>query len=256
MSSCFRSRHESGNSMQSGRNSPAGGGSPPRQPRRPTDDHWHQSLCSAYLQEYVQYLHTLGFLQMEIKPIAAKRGPKSALKGQRIPGEDDRVRRVSLPTRAHLASPGNVSTTSETSSSAAAASASSVTTSNNNSNLLFFHKSHQGGIIVCEVAIQEPFFYTKVYALETSRLLMAGSGGLTHPTLAHIASAQAHYTDRFLNECDHIKVLLHLHSFTYDFHLRSLTSFVSGRQFLLKPAFHLVSFLDGIKIVNYFHFKN
>ena len=137
MFSCFRSRHESGNSMQSGRNSPTGpGGSPPRQPRRPTDDHWHQSLCSAYLQEYVQYLHTLGFLQMEIKPIAAKRGPKSALKGQRIPGEDDRVRRVSLPTRAHLASPGNVSTTSETttSSAAGAASASSVTTSNNNSN--------------------------------------------------------------------------------------------------------------------------
>lgn len=40
------------------------------------------------------------------------------------------------------------------------------------------------------------------------------------------------------------QVLLHLHSFTYDFHLRSLNSFVSGRQFLLKPAFHLVSFLD------------
>jgi hypothetical protein len=182
---------------------------------------------------------------MEIKPIATKRGPKSALKSQRVPGEDERVRRVSLPTRAHLASPGNVSNTSETSSTAATATASSITTSNNN-NILFFHKSHQGGIIVCEVAIQEPFFYTKVYALETSRLLMAGSGGLTHPTLAHIASAQAHYTDRFLNECDHIKVLLHLHSFTYDFHLRSLTSFVSGRQFLLKPAFHLVSFLDGI----------
>ena len=222
--------------MQSGRNSPAGG-SPPRLPRRPTDDHWHQSLCSAYLQEYVQYLHTLGFLQMEIKPIATKRGPKSALKSQRTPGEDERIRRVSLPTRAHIASPGNTSTTSDTSSPA--------NSSNNTTNALFFHKSHQGGIIVCEVAIQEPFFYTKVYALETSRLLMAGSCGLTHPTLAHIASAQAHYTDRFLNECDHIKVLLHLHSFTYDFHLRSLTSFVSGRQFLLKPAFHLVSFLDG-----------
>lgn len=117
-----------------------------------------------------------------------------------------------------------------------------------------------GGILVCEVAIQEPFFYTKVYALEMSRLLLVGA----YPNVNHIASAQAHYTDRFLNECDHIKVifnlklferyrlssiwylkvLLHLHSFTYDFHLRSLNAFVSGRQFLLKSGFHLVSFLD------------
>ena len=39
-------------------------------------------------------------------------------------------------------------------------------------------------------------------------------------------------------------VLLHLHSFTYDFHLRTLNSFVSGRHYLLKPGFQLVSFLD------------
>ena len=87
---------------------------------------------------------------------------------------------------------------------------------------------------MCEVAIQEPFFYTKVYALEMSRLLHVGMGGV-FPNVAHIASAQAHYTDRFLNECDHIKVclivepkkavfpiliyllqvLLHLHSFKF-----------------------------------------
>jgi len=116
-----------------------------------------------------------------------------------------------------------------------------------------------GGLLVCEVAVQEPFVYTKVYALETYRFLSSNTIGF-HP---NSESAQAHYT--FLNECDHIKVirticicfhsilnflfsppplLLHLHSFTYDFHLRSLNSFVSGRQYLLKPAFHLVSFLD------------
>uniref|UniRef100_A0A0N7ZXW0 Protein SZT2 n=1 Tax=Daphnia magna TaxID=35525 RepID=A0A0N7ZXW0_9CRUS len=226
LTSEFRPRHESGNSVNSGRNSPSN--SPPRQPRRPTDDHWHQSLCSAYLQEYVQYLHTLGFLQMEIKPLATKRGPKSALKSQRIVGEEaGRVRHVSHPTRVN----GGPSPSSPSS------------TSSSDANTLYFHKSHQGGILVCEVAIQEPFFYTKVYALEMSRLLHVGMGG-AFPNVGHIASAQAHYTDRFLNECDHIKVLLHLHSFTYDFHLRSLNSFVSGRQYLLKPGFHLVSFLD------------
>ncbi len=94
-----------------------------------------------------------------------------------------------------------------------------------------------------QVGVVEPFFYTKMYALEACRLFQASAGGV-HASLAQMASAQAHYTDRFLTECDQIKVLLHLHSFTYDFHLRSLNSFVSGRQFLLKPAFHLVSFLD------------
>ena len=58
---------------------------------------------------------------------------------------------------------------------------------------------------MCEVAVQEPFCYTKVYALETCRLLNASTIGL-HPNFAHISSAQAHYTDHFLNECDHIKV--------------------------------------------------
>ena len=53
---------------------------------------------------------------------------------------------------------------------------------------------------MCEVAVQEPFLYTKVYALETYRFLNSNTIGL-HPSSE---SAQAHYT--FLNECDHIKV--------------------------------------------------
>ena len=96
---------------------------------------------------------------------------------------------------------------------------------------------------MCEVGVVEPFFYTKVYALEAIRMLNS-SPGVVNPNLTHLTSAHAHFTDRFLSECDHIKVWLHLHSFTYDFHLRSINSFVSGRQFLLKQNFHLVSFLD------------
>ena len=65
---------------------------------------------------------------MEIKPLATKRGPKSALKSQRIPGEEERVRRVSLPSRANSAPApvtGSPSSVPET-------------------NMLHFHKSHQG----------------------------------------------------------------------------------------------------------------
>ena len=135
-SSSSRMRHPSGNSLHSGdtvmgtNRSCSPNSSPPRQPRRPTDDHWHQSLCSAYLQEYVQYVHSLGFLQLEIKPMTAKtKGPKSALKTPRTPGEMEeqhqRGRRLSMPLRAH----GNHS---------------GVGTSHSETNVLYFHKSHQG----------------------------------------------------------------------------------------------------------------
>ena len=72
-----RSRHTSGNSLQSGgRCSPSG--SPPRQLRRPTDDHWHQSLCSAYLNVsatifMLSELINLAFCS-GIRPISAHSG--------------------------------------------------------------------------------------------------------------------------------------------------------------------------------------
>ncbi len=63
---------------------------------------------------------------MDIKPLATKRGPKSALKSQRTPGEEERVRRISQPTRTHPpALAGSPSSSTEP-------------------NMLHFHKSHQG----------------------------------------------------------------------------------------------------------------
>ena len=49
---------------------------------------------------------------------------------------------------------------------------------------------------------------------------------------------------KFLDECDKIKILMHLHSFTYDYHLRSIHSYVSGHQAILKQGYHLTHFLD------------
>ncbi|OTF76170.1 hypothetical protein BLA29_004800 [Euroglyphus maynei] len=47
----------------------------------------------------------------------------------------------------------------------------------------------------------------------------------------------------FLDELDSIKVRMHLHSFTYDYHLRTIHSYISGRQ-LFQHGYHLISFLD------------
>lgn len=52
------------------------------------------------------------------------------------------------------------------------------------------------------------------------------------------------FTLSFLDECDKIKILMHLHSFTYDYHLRSITSYVSERGAILKQGYHLTHFLD------------
>ncbi len=98
----------------------------------------------------------------------------------------------------------------------------------NPSSTKFISYIWKGGILVCEVAIQEPFFYTKVYALEMSRLLQVGTGG-SFPNVAHIASAQAHYTDRFLNECDHIKVMDHWHGAPSPYSLKRSFVFIFGR---------------------------
>lgn len=55
----------------------------------------------------------------------------------------------------------------------------------------------------------------------------------------------------FLDEVDNVKVLLHMHSFTYDFHLRAVCAYVADRQLLFTPGYHLSSFLsDFIKYYN------
>lgn len=48
----------------------------------------------------------------------------------------------------------------------------------------------------------------------------------------------------FLDDLDKMKLHMHLHSFTYDYHLRTIHSYISGRQLIFKHGYHLTSFLD------------
>jgi len=63
------------------------------------------------------------------------------------------------------------------------------------------------------------------------------------PTLANLL-AFVQNTLSFMDECDKMKVLMHLHSFTYDYHLRCIHSYISGRQMIFKQGYHLTNFLD------------
>lgn len=57
-------------------------------------------------------------------------------------------------------------------------------------------------------------------------------------------AARTQVTSEFIEDMDKIRVNMHMHSFTYDYHLRTIHSYVSGQQLLFKHGYHLTSFLD------------
>ena len=52
------------------------------------------------------------------------------------------------------------------------------------------------------------------------------------------------FTTTFLDECDRIKIWIHLHSFTYDYHLRTIHNHIAQKPSNLRKGFHIISFLD------------
>ncbi|XP_025829072.1 KICSTOR complex protein SZT2-like [Agrilus planipennis] len=98
----------------------------------------------------------------------------------------------------------------------------------------YFQKTMLGGILIFTMKFSEPFLATKLYAIECSRLQTASS-----------RTAINQFTLSFIDECDRIKVFMHLHSFTYDFHLRCVHDYVSnGTNSKICDKFDLTNFLD------------
>ncbi|XP_050730013.1 KICSTOR complex protein SZT2-like isoform X17 [Eriocheir sinensis] len=255
-----RSRHDSGNSMKSGvggigpsglrrsfslKSSATVAASPNQQRRRHVtgggDEKWHDALCSSYLKEYIQYLQSLGFLTLNITQAAQQRG--SRLSRGESESRGYRVKEVRF----------NEQVTKEPT---------------------YLLKNVLGGTILLEIAFSEPYFSCKIYVLESCRLegkklssQMEGvaevkpGGPLSSPLspttpLFPEGCPPDQIEDKFainsfLDKVDDIKVLLHLHSFTYDFHLRALCAYVADRQLLFAPGYHLSSCLsDFIKYYN------
>lgn len=49
----------------------------------------------------------------------------------------------------------------------------------------------------------------------------------------------------FVDVCDKIQINMHLHSFTYDFHLRCIHSYIAGTGlWSLQQGYHLTHFMD------------
>ncbi|RZC33025.1 SZT2-like, partial [Asbolus verrucosus] len=89
---------------------------------------------------------------------------------------------------------------------------------NSSYNFVFYiQKTIMGGILLFTVEFNEPFFTTILHAIECNRL----------QTITSRASINR-FTLCFLDECDRVKILMHLHSFTYDYHLRCLYNYISN----------------------------
>uniref|UniRef100_A0A0C9R6N5 Szt2 protein n=1 Tax=Fopius arisanus TaxID=64838 RepID=A0A0C9R6N5_9HYME len=98
----------------------------------------------------------------------------------------------------------------------------------------YLKKSMLGGILVFEIHLSEPFFIVKLHVIECNRLQTKSSSGSLNQ-----------FMSSFVDACDKIIINMHLHSFTYDFHLRCIHSYIAGTgQWSLQQGYHLTQFLD------------
>ena len=173
----------------------------PKPLRVSPDEKFHSELVDNFFQEYEQYLQTLGFNKIHI-------GSGNGRKGGRTPDSAGKSSRRRHPTGSN---------------------------SRSKSKLVYLQKSLRGGMLIFEIGLSKPFFYTKLHVLEAQRL---------YPVVNHNQSNK-NVSDNFLKECDTIKVLIHLHSFTYDYHMRTISAYIGQRQpSVLRKGFHIVSFLE------------
>ena len=173
---------------------------------------FHSELLANYFQEYVQYLQTLGFMTIEPKTLSKKSSVKTSAPEE---GPGRRRQQSAVTFTSEQAKPP-------------------VVVAQKEPKTVFLQKSLLGGILIFEIGISEPFLITKLHAMEASRIQLKSNQSLTGKN----------FTTTFLDECDRIKILIHLHSFTYDYHLRTIHNHIALKPNNLRKGFHIVSFLE------------
>ncbi|XP_023246457.1 KICSTOR complex protein SZT2 [Copidosoma floridanum] len=109
--------------------------------------------------------------------------------------------------------------------------------------IFYLIKTMLGGILMFEIHLAEPFLIVKLRAIECSRLQAKSNSALVNQFMLS-----------FVDACDKIKINMHLHSFTYDFHLRCIHSYIASNnsaQWSVKRGYHLTNFLDDF--IKYYH---
>ncbi|XP_030679531.1 KICSTOR complex protein SZT2 isoform X2 [Nomascus leucogenys] len=171
------------------------------------EEPWLKELSLAFLQQYVQYLQSIGFVLVPLRPPSPARST-SRPRAMAVLGTEGRGS-FSCPKTKTDGSPKSTS--------------SPVTT-------YHLQRALPGGIILMELAFQGCYFCVKQFALECSRIPM---GQAVNSQLSML----------FTEECDKVRDLMHVHSFSYDFHLRLVHQHVLGAHLVLRHGYHLTTFL-------------
>uniref|UniRef100_A0A3B4AZE0 Uncharacterized protein n=1 Tax=Periophthalmus magnuspinnatus TaxID=409849 RepID=A0A3B4AZE0_9GOBI len=195
-------RHRSNDSSTSGRDRSYSTDSGDMLPIRLRDEPWLEDVSCSFLQHYVQYLQSMGFILVQVRPQSPAR------------------RLVSMSSEGRM-SFSYVKQKSED----------SPKTSPSATTHYHLQRALPGGIVLMELAFQGCYFCVKQYALECSRIPMG-------------QSVNSQLSMLFTEECDKVRDLMHVHSFSYDFHLRLCHQYLQGSHMTLRQGYQLTDFLD------------
>ncbi|KAG2461412.1 SZT2 protein, partial [Polypterus senegalus] len=178
-----KKRHCSNDSTASGRDRTNSCDSVEMLPCRLKDEPWLLDISNTFVQQYVQYLQSMGFILVQVRPPSPAR-------------------------------------------SIARARAAAFCGMNTDSRSSFSYNKQKS-----EESPKGSYFCVKQYALECSRIPMG-------------QSVNSQLSMLFTEECDKVRDLMHVHSFSYDFHLRIVHQYLLGCQMTLRQGYQLSSFLE------------
>ncbi|KAG1934132.1 protein SZT2 [Pimephales promelas] len=210
----MKKRHRSSDSTASGRDRSYSTDSADMLPSRLKEEPWLQEISSTFLQQYVQYLQSMGFILVQVRPQSPARSIARARAAM--------LSSLSTEGRSSFSSFSYNKQKSEDSPKQSSASSSTS---------YHLQRALPGGIVLMELAFQGCYFCVKQFALECSRIPM---GQTVNSQLSML----------FTEECDKVRDLMHVHSFSYDFHLRVVHQYLVGCHMTLHQGYQLTSFLE------------
>ncbi|XP_078141687.1 SZT2 subunit of KICSTOR complex [Centroberyx gerrardi] len=203
-------RHRSSDSTASGRDRSYSVDSADMLPSRLKEEAWLLEISTTFLQQYVQYLQSMGFILVQVRPQSPARS----------------IARARAAMLSSMSSEGRMSF-----SYVKQKSEDSPKTTAAGTTAYHLQRALPGGIVLMELAFQGCYFCVKQYALECSRIPM---GQTVNSQLSML----------FTEECDKVRDLMHVHSFSYDFHLRVVHQYLVGCHMTLRQGYQLTGFLD------------
>ncbi|XP_042661964.1 KICSTOR complex protein SZT2 isoform X2 [Tyto alba] len=227
-----KKRHRSNDSTASGRDRSHSCDSAEALPCKVKEEPWLQEMCNAFLQQYIQYLQSMGFILVQVRPPSpTTRSSTSRIRALAAMGVEGR---------------GSFSYTKPKAEGSPKSTSPAVAT-------YHLQRALPGGIVLMELAFQGYYFCVKQYALECSRIPMGQSvnsqGTLTARARSKSCMGPSSVSESalsmlFTEECDKVRDLMHVHSFSYDFHLRIVHQYLLGSHMTLRQGYHLTSFLE------------